>query len=52
MAHEEVLDARACAVLAQLSLLLEDAQHGLDNFDSFVLRDEGWNAHRDVRFSG
>jgi hypothetical protein len=30
-AHEEVLDARAGAVLAQLGLLLEDAHDGLDD---------------------
>ncbi len=49
MAHEKVLDARARAVLAQLGLLLEDLQHGLDHRISFVLGDECRNAHRDVR---
>ena len=35
VAHEEILDARAGAVLAQFGLLLEDAQHGLDDIDGF-----------------
>ena len=52
MSHKEVLDSRARAVLTQLGLLLEDAQHRLDDFEGFVLRDEGGNAHPDVRFSG
>ena len=49
VAHEEVLDAGAGAVLAQLGLLLEDAQHGFHYRIGLVLRDEGGDAHSDVR---
>ncbi len=52
VAHEEILDARAGAVLAQLGLLLEDAQDGFDDGVGLVLRDEGGDAHTDVRLGG
>ena len=46
--HEEVLDAGAGAVLAELGLLLEDADDGGDDVEGLVLRDEGVDAHGDV----
>ncbi len=52
MAHEEVLDAGAGAVLAQLVLLAEDADDGLDDGVGLVLRDEGGDAHGDVGLGG
>ncbi len=52
VAHEEVLDAGAGAVLAELGLLLEDADDGGDDFEGFILRDEGGDAFGDVRLGG
>jgi hypothetical protein len=52
VAHEEVLDAGAGAVLAEFGLLLEDAQDGFDDGVGLVLRDEGGDAHADVRLGG
>ena len=52
MAHEEVLDAGAGAVLAELGLLAEDADDGGDDVEGLVLRDEGGDADGDVRLGG
>ena len=52
VAHEEVLDAGAGAVLAELGLLLEDADYGGDDFEGLVLRDEGGDALGDVGLGG
>ncbi len=49
VAHEEVLDASAGAVLAEVGLLLEDADDGGDDLESFVLRDKGRDSLGDVR---
>ncbi len=52
MAHEEVFDAGAGAVLAELGLLAEDADYGGDYFEGFILRDEGGDAYGDVGLGG
>ena len=52
MAHEEVLDAGAGAVLAEFRLLAEDADYGVDDFEGLVLRDEGGDADGDVGLGG
>lgn len=52
MAHEEVLDAGAGAVLAKGGLLLEDADDGGDDIEGLVLGDEGGDADGDVRLGG
>ena len=52
MAHEEVLDAGAGAVLAELGLLAEDADDGLDDGEGLVLRDEGGDADGEVGLGG
>ncbi len=52
VAHEEVLDAGAGAVLAEGGLLLEDADHGGDDFEGLVLGDEGGDAYSEVWLGG
>ena len=52
VAHEEILDAGAGAVLAELGLFLENLDDGCDDFEGFRLRDEGGDALGDVGFGG
>ena len=52
MAHEEVLDAGAGAVFAELGLLAEDADDGGDDVDGLRLSDEGGDADGDVGLGG
>src|ERR1700722_9978371 len=48
--HEEVFNAGVGAAFAQHDLLAEDLYDGGYNFESLRLRDEGGNAHSEVRF--
>src|ERR1700722_6111167 len=52
VAHEEVLDAGAGAVFAELGRLLEYADYSGDDCEGFVRRDEGGNALGNVGLGG
>jgi hypothetical protein len=52
VAHEEVLDAGAGAVFAELGLLAEDADDGFDDGVGLGLLDEGGDADGEVRLGG
>ena len=52
MAHEEVLDAGAGAVFAELGLLAEDLGDGFDDGEGLRLPDEGGDADGHVGLGG